>query len=110
MSVKAIREYDGKKIMQALCPKDLGLQMCLVTPETMSKPDPWTTLSDENPWLLTKKLVAKPEDVANQQKRNQEHDREVQMVEAARLRPHQEDSELNQKRTWDAASWQRAFH
>merc|ERR1719171_2934811 len=27
----------------------------------MSKPDPWTTLADENPWLLTKKLVAKPD-------------------------------------------------
>jgi ATP citrate (pro-S)-lyase len=61
MSVKPIREYDGKKIMQALYPEDLGLQMCLVSPEVLSKPDPWATLSDENPWLLTKKLVAKPD-------------------------------------------------
>jgi ATP citrate (pro-S)-lyase len=61
MSVKPIREYDGKKIMQALYPENLGLQMCLVSPEVLSKPDPWATLSDENPWLLTKKLVAKPD-------------------------------------------------
>lgn len=61
MSVKPIREYAGKKIMQALYPVDLGLEMCLVSPETLRKPDPWTTLSDENPWLLKKKLVVKPD-------------------------------------------------
>jgi ATP citrate (pro-S)-lyase len=61
MSVKPIREYAGKKIMQALYPEDLGLQMCLVSPDTLAKPDPWTTLSDENPWLKTKKLVVKPD-------------------------------------------------
>merc|ERR1712048_672904 len=61
MSVKPIREYAGKKIMQALYPEDLGLKMCLVSPEILAKPDPWTTLSDENPWLLTEKLVAKPD-------------------------------------------------
>jgi ATP citrate (pro-S)-lyase len=61
MSVKPIREYGGKKIMQALYPQDLGLEMCLVSPETLAKPDPWTTLSDEYPWLLTKKLVVKPD-------------------------------------------------
>jgi ATP citrate (pro-S)-lyase len=61
MSVKPIREYGGKKIMQALYPQDLGLEMCLVSPEVLAKPDPWTTLSDEHPWLLTKKLVVKPD-------------------------------------------------
>jgi len=61
MSVKPIREYDGKKIMQALYPVNLGLEMCLVTPEVLSKPDPWRTLASENPWLLTKKLVVKPD-------------------------------------------------
>jgi|EP00427_Karlodinium_veneficum_P009718 ATP citrate (pro-S)-lyase len=61
MSVKPIREYAGKKIMQALYPDNLGLEMCLVSPDVLSKPDPWTTLSDENPWLLTKKLVVKPD-------------------------------------------------
>merc|ERR1719214_518042 len=35
--------------------------MCLVNPEVLSKPDPWTTLADENPWLLEEKLVAKPD-------------------------------------------------
>jgi len=63
MSVKPIREYDGKKIMQALYPQDLGLQMCLVSPEMLSKPEPWATLADENPWLLTQKLVAKPDNL-----------------------------------------------
>jgi len=61
MSVKAIREYGGKKIMQALYPQDLGLQMCLVNPELLSKPDAWANLAQENPWLLEKKLVAKPD-------------------------------------------------
>jgi ATP citrate (pro-S)-lyase len=61
MSVKPIREYGGKKIMQALYPENLGLEMCLVSPEVLAKPDPWTTLSYENPWLLTKKLVVKPD-------------------------------------------------
>jgi len=61
MSVKPIREHDGKKIMQALYPVDLGLEMCLVSPETLSKPGSWNTLADENPWLLTKKLVVKPD-------------------------------------------------
>eukprot|EP00427_Karlodinium_veneficum_P044464 CAMPEP_0169253946 /NCGR_PEP_ID=MMETSP1016-20121227/38895_1 /TAXON_ID=342587 /ORGANISM="Karlodinium micrum, Strain CCMP2283" /LENGTH=1067 /DNA_ID=CAMNT_0009335339 /DNA_START=64 /DNA_END=3268 /DNA_ORIENTATION=+ len=61
MSVKPIREYAGKKIMQALYPVNLGLEMCLVSPEVLAKPDPWTALSDDNPWLLTKKLVVKPD-------------------------------------------------
>jgi len=47
--------------MQALYPQDLGLQMCLVNPELLSKPDAWANLAQENPWLLEKKLVTKPD-------------------------------------------------
>merc|ERR1719487_1149170 len=47
--------------MQALYPQGLGLNMCLVSPETLSGPDPWDTLASNNPWLLTEKLVAKPD-------------------------------------------------
>jgi len=61
MSVKPIREYAGKVIMQALYPENLGLEMCLVSPETLAKPGSWQTLADENPWLLNKKLVCKPD-------------------------------------------------
>jgi len=33
----------------------------LVSPEVLMKPDPWDTLAEEYPWLLTKKLVVKPD-------------------------------------------------
>ena len=51
--------------------------------------------------LLTQ-LVSKLEGVERQQKESQDHDREVQMVQDARLRAHQEDAQKNQKKTWEA--------
>ena len=62
MSVKPIREYDGKRIMQAnFASMDLGLKCALVSPETLQNPDPWTALALANPWLSKEKLVVKPD-------------------------------------------------
>jgi len=69
MSVKAIREVDGKSLLQRALPAasdgkfKIACPGCLVTPEVL---DPcskltWDALLEENPWLLDNKLVAKPD-------------------------------------------------
>mmetsp|Transcript_37166 Transcript_37166/g.87117 ORF Transcript_37166/g.87117 Transcript_37166/m.87117 type:complete len:1089 (+) Transcript_37166:59-3325(+) len=69
MSVKGIREVEGKALLQRWLPEfsngKFGLECpgCLVTPDVL---DPtsgrtWDTILQENPWLKEKKLVAKPD-------------------------------------------------
>jgi ATP citrate (pro-S)-lyase len=69
MSVKGIRECEGKALLQKFLPETSGGKFtldcpgCLVTPEVL---DPasgltWDLLLEKNPWLKTEKLVAKPD-------------------------------------------------
>jgi len=69
MSVKSIREVEGKAILKRWLPeysnKQFGVDCagCLVTPDVLdkSKPKNWDAILEQNPWLKTDKLVAKPD-------------------------------------------------
>lgn len=70
MSVKSIRECEGKALLKRWLPevsnKTFGLECagCLVTPEVLEPAKggvTWDSLLEKNPWLSTKKLVAKPD-------------------------------------------------
>jgi len=69
MSVKAIREHHGKTILKRLLPEysqgehSLASAGVLVTPDVLDKTQgqTWDTLVESNPWLLTERLVAKPD-------------------------------------------------
>ena len=93
MSVKSIREYHAKKILQSNFSTDLGIQGVLVDPKVPAAParrrhtsgtahntsqnapttlpdckvldetegTSWKSIVEENPWLLTTQLVAKPD-------------------------------------------------
>ncbi|MFH0884207.1 MAG: ATP citrate lyase citrate-binding domain-containing protein [Candidatus Micrarchaeota archaeon] len=54
MARRKVREHDGKKLLAKYM--GLGLQCCQATPETN-----FDMLAKENPWLLQKKLVVKPD-------------------------------------------------
>eukprot|EP00403_Amphidinium_massartii_P008515 CAMPEP_0178409836 /NCGR_PEP_ID=MMETSP0689_2-20121128/20666_1 /TAXON_ID=160604 /ORGANISM="Amphidinium massartii, Strain CS-259" /LENGTH=1087 /DNA_ID=CAMNT_0020030987 /DNA_START=63 /DNA_END=3326 /DNA_ORIENTATION=- len=69
MSVKGIREVEGKALLQRWLPEFsngvYGLECpgCLVTPEVLdpSSGRTWEHILQQNPWLKEKKLVAKPD-------------------------------------------------
>mmetsp|Transcript_55763 Transcript_55763/g.103149 ORF Transcript_55763/g.103149 Transcript_55763/m.103149 type:complete len:1088 (-) Transcript_55763:158-3421(-) len=69
MSVKGIREVEGKALLQRWLPEFsngvYGLECpgCLVTPEVLDKSSgrTWEKILEENPWLKEKKLVCKPD-------------------------------------------------
>jgi ATP citrate (pro-S)-lyase len=70
MSAKAIREYHGKKLASRWLSHysgstkyDLEDRAILVTPSSIRPEDPtsFDNLAAENPWLLTTKLVVKPD-------------------------------------------------
>jgi ATP citrate (pro-S)-lyase len=63
MSVKAIREYDAKKILQQNFKGDLGIKGLFVPPEILDNTEglTWGMLVDQNPWVNNLKLVAKPD-------------------------------------------------
>eukprot|EP00439_Symbiodinium_sp_Y106_P023439 s1249_g2.t2 len=69
MSVKSIREQDGKALLKRWLPEysnnAFGLDNagCLVSPGVLdsSKGEDWNTILEKNPWLKTEKLVAKPD-------------------------------------------------
>lgn len=69
MSVKPIREHHGKAILKRWLPEfssgvhSIASAGCLVTPEILDKTQgqTWDILCESHPWLLTEKLVAKPD-------------------------------------------------
>jgi len=69
MSVKGIREVEGKALLQRWLPEFsggvYGLECpgCLVTPEVLDKASghTWEKILQDNPWLKEKKLVCKPD-------------------------------------------------
>jgi ATP citrate (pro-S)-lyase len=69
MSVKGIRECEGKALLQRWLPEvsngEFGLDCpgCLVTPEVLDTTSglTWDLILQKNPWLKTQKLVAKPD-------------------------------------------------
>mmetsp|Transcript_58068 Transcript_58068/g.136079 ORF Transcript_58068/g.136079 Transcript_58068/m.136079 type:complete len:1085 (-) Transcript_58068:79-3333(-) len=69
MSVKSIREQDGKALLKRWLPEysnnAFGLDNagCIVSPGVLdkSKGDDWDVILEKNPWLKTEKLVAKPD-------------------------------------------------
>ncbi|CAJ1434323.1 unnamed protein product, partial [Effrenium voratum] len=69
MSVKSIREHEGKALLKRWLPEysnnAFGLDNagCMVTPGVLdsSKGDDWSAILEKNPWLKTSKLVAKPD-------------------------------------------------
>jgi len=71
MSVKSIREQEGKALLKRWLPElsnnQFGLDCagCLVTPEVLDSTSSgsWDSILQKNPWLTTSKLVAKPDQV-----------------------------------------------
>jgi len=71
MSVKSIREVEGKALLKRWLPEfsnnafGIDCAGCLVTPEVLdsTKGQTWDSLLEQNPWLKTTKLVAKPDQV-----------------------------------------------
>jgi ATP citrate (pro-S)-lyase len=70
MSAKAIREYHGKKLVSKQLSKysdsvkyDLEDRALLITPASVRPEDPssFESLAKDNPWVLTTKLVVKPD-------------------------------------------------
>lgn len=70
MSAKAIREYHGKKLASrwlahfaGSAKYDLEDRAVLISPSSIKPEDPncFETIVAENPWLLTSKLVVKPD-------------------------------------------------
>eukprot|EP00929_Paragymnodinium_shiwhaense_P114547 TRINITY_DN829_c0_g1_i11.p1 TRINITY_DN829_c0_g1~~TRINITY_DN829_c0_g1_i11.p1 ORF type:complete len:1093 (-),score=322.86 TRINITY_DN829_c0_g1_i11:84-3362(-) len=70
MSVKPIREHTGKALLQKWLPEYSGGEHAMACPGVLVTPSVLTTHSGEgswdaiveaNPWLLTEKLVAKPD-------------------------------------------------
>jgi ATP citrate (pro-S)-lyase len=69
MSVKGIRECEGKALLQRWLPEvsggafTLDCPGCLVTPEVLdsTSTNTWDAILQKNPWLTTQKLVAKPD-------------------------------------------------
>ncbi|CAD7970004.1 unnamed protein product, partial [Amoebophrya sp. A25] len=64
MSVKAVREFHGKQMLYRHLYKDEGYQGVLVTPKVWQADDinfAWESLTAQHPWLLTEKLVVKPD-------------------------------------------------
>ena len=67
MSVKAIREYDAKKILQMNWDNtksdELGIKGMMVPPAVLDGTSgaTWDKLLEENPWVTDLKLVAKPD-------------------------------------------------
>ncbi|RLF93657.1 ATPase, partial [Thermococci archaeon] len=71
MAEKGIREYDAKRLMAKALPEFSGgkfiyeAKSVLIGPETdINK------LADENPWLKTEKLVAKPDQLFGKRGKN----------------------------------------
>ncbi len=57
MSAKAIREAKGKQLLSKYLPSVVSpIQMATYNSSTQ-----WDTLVNSNPWLLTQKLVVKPD-------------------------------------------------
>ena len=67
MSVKAIREYDAKMIIQknwdSSKSDELGIKGMMIPPEVLEETEgvTWGLLVDANPWVKNMKLVAKPD-------------------------------------------------
>ena len=70
MSAKAIREYNGKKLVSKWLSQysesikyDLEDRCLLITPKDVDPTDPssFEKVASENPWVLTTKLVVKPD-------------------------------------------------
>eukprot|EP00933_Yihiella_yeosuensis_P057700 TRINITY_DN576_c0_g1_i1.p1 TRINITY_DN576_c0_g1~~TRINITY_DN576_c0_g1_i1.p1 ORF type:complete len:1086 (-),score=273.12 TRINITY_DN576_c0_g1_i1:240-3497(-) len=69
MSVKPIRENTGKSLLQKWLPEasngkhSINSAGVLITPEVLDKTSgrTWEKILEENPWLTTTKLVAKPD-------------------------------------------------
>jgi hypothetical protein len=69
MSVKPIREHAGKSLLAKHLPElsngkhSMGSPGVLVTPAVLdpASGQTWDLLVQENPWLKTSKLVAKPD-------------------------------------------------
>ena len=70
MSAKAIREYNGKKLASKWLSQysesikyDLEDRAILITPNEVDPKDPasFDKIAAENPWVLTTKLVVKPD-------------------------------------------------
>lgn len=69
MSVKCIREHDGKEILRKWLPEYSGGKHCVTTPSVSINPEildrtsgqTWESVLQENPWLLEGTLVAKPD-------------------------------------------------
>jgi ATP citrate (pro-S)-lyase len=69
MSVKPIREHTGKTILKKWLPEYSGgmhsmkCSGALVTPDVLdpTSGQTWASIVEENPWLLTSKLVVKPD-------------------------------------------------
>eukprot|EP00746_Dinoflagellata_sp_MGD_P149538 gnl/MRDRNA2_/MRDRNA2_81546_c0_seq1.p1 gnl/MRDRNA2_/MRDRNA2_81546_c0~~gnl/MRDRNA2_/MRDRNA2_81546_c0_seq1.p1 ORF type:complete len:1098 (+),score=227.69 gnl/MRDRNA2_/MRDRNA2_81546_c0_seq1:89-3382(+) len=69
MSVKAVREYSGKSLISRWINEYTGgdhtydYKGVLVTPSVLNKTSgqTWDNILEENPWLNTEKLVAKPD-------------------------------------------------
>ena len=69
MSAKAIREYHGKHLLSrwlgshSAIPFNLENRAILITPASLRPEDPasFEALTSENPWLLTTRLVVKPD-------------------------------------------------
>jgi len=69
MSVKPIREHDGKAMLKRWLPEfsngkhRVESAGCTVTPDVLdhTKTQNWDLILEENPWLTEQKLVAKPD-------------------------------------------------
>ncbi|CAK0872001.1 unnamed protein product [Prorocentrum cordatum] len=69
MSVKCIREHTGKALLEKWLPEisngkhKMGTAGVLITPSVLdpTSGDTWESIVEKNPWLLTSKLVAKPD-------------------------------------------------
>ncbi len=69
MSAKAIREYYGKQLIAKWLPEYSGgkhaveNKQVLITPDVLdpTKGSSFETIAQDNPWLLTDKLVVKPD-------------------------------------------------
>lgn len=69
MSAKAIREYYGKQLMARWLPEysngrhTIEKKQVLITPDVLepNKGTSFETIAQDNPWLLTEKLVVKPD-------------------------------------------------
>ncbi|RLG01376.1 ATPase, partial [Thermococci archaeon] len=71
MAEKGIREYDAKRLMAKALPEFSGGKLIYEAKSVLIGPETdINKLADENPWLKTEKLVAKPDQLFGKRGKN----------------------------------------